>query len=273
MDAQKPPMISLTTDYGVQTQKIAGMRGAIFDVCPHAYVVDLMHGLPDFDLVVAARTMETAGSLPVGVHVCVVDPAIGVKRRALAILTGRGDVLVGPDNGILLPATRFLGGIRKIVEITNGRFTRQPVSPNFHGRDVFAPAAAHIANGVKLEEFGREVTASELAVAPYDEAVRKDGGLVATVIHVNKFGSVHFNVTREVARETGLVPGGKVIVEINGETAIVPFGEKFGDVLMGAEVMFYDDYGRIEVGVNQGSFAGRHRVRVGHIARLSKEGG
>lgn len=270
MESQKPPIITLTTDYGVQTQKIAAMRGVIFEICPRAYVIDLMHGLPDFDLVVAARTMETVGSMPVGIHVCVVDPGIGTKRRGIAILTGRGDVLVGPDNGILIPATRFLGGVRKAIEITNRRFMREPVSPNFHGRDIFAPASAHLANGVRLEELGNEVPAVELAWAPYEEAVKKDSGLEATVIHVNKFGSIHFNVRREAAREIGLAPGAKVKLDINGAVLELPFGEKFGDVMMGSEIMFHDDYGRIEVAVNQGSFAGRHHVRVGHTARITK---
>ena len=114
----KKPFITLTSDFGVQSQGIGIMEAVALGINPDAHVVHLMHGLPDFDLFYAARTMETINYLPVGFHVCVVDPGVGTKRKPIIIKTGRGDYLIGPDNGVLLPATRFLGGIKKVVEIT-----------------------------------------------------------------------------------------------------------------------------------------------------------
>ena len=113
------------------------MEGVATEVNPDAKVIHLMHGLPDFNLSYAARTMETLNYFPKGYHVCVVDPGVGTERRGIIIEVVRGDYLVGPDNGVLIPGTRFLGGIKKVVEITNEKYMRKPVSPIFHGRDVF----------------------------------------------------------------------------------------------------------------------------------------
>jgi len=128
----KKPIITLTSDFGVQSQGVGIMEGVALEINPEAHVIHLMHGLPDFNLFYAARIMETINYMPVGFHVCVVDPGVGTKRKPIIIETKRGDFLIGPDNGVLIPATRFLGGIKKIVEITNEKYMRQPVSPIFH---------------------------------------------------------------------------------------------------------------------------------------------
>src|SRR3989344_1851667 len=125
------PLITLTSDFGVQTQGVGAMEAVALGICPEANVVHLMHGLPDFDIIAGSRTMETIAFLPIGIHVCVVDPGVGTKRKAIMI-----------------------GGYEKVFEITNPKYMRQPVSPIFHGRDVFTPAAAHLANGIPIKEFG-----------------------------------------------------------------------------------------------------------------------
>ena len=166
--------ITLTSDFGVQSQGIGIMEGVALEINPDAKVIHLMHGLPDFDLNYAARTMETVKYLPIGYHVCVVDPGVGTKRKPIIVETKRGDFLIGPDNGVLLPATRFLGGIKKAVEITNKKYMKHPVSPIFHGRDIFTPAAAYLSKGVKMEAFGKKVSTKHLVKAPYEEAVVKN---------------------------------------------------------------------------------------------------
>lgn len=116
-----------------------------------------MHGINAFDVVSAARTMETVFFMPVGIHVCVVDPGVGTQRKGLIIKVKRGDFFVGPDNGCLMSAARGLGGVEKVVQITNAKYMRQPVSPIFHGRDVFAPVVAHLSLGVEMEKFGLKI--------------------------------------------------------------------------------------------------------------------
>ena len=156
-------LITLTSDFGVQTQGVGTMEVIARSIAPEAHVVHLMHGLPEFDILSAARTMETVRFLPSGVHVCVCDPGVGTARRGVAIEVARGDFFVGPDNGIFSSACRLLGGVKRVCQLTNDEFHRKPVSPIFHGRDIFAPVAAHLATGVAIERVGPAVDPKSLA--------------------------------------------------------------------------------------------------------------
>jgi len=259
----KRPLITLTSDFGVQSQGVGIMEGAALRISPEANVIHLMHGLPDFNLFYAARTMETTSYLPVGYHICVVDPGVGTKRKPIIIHVGRGDFLIGPDNGVLLPATRFLGGIKKIVEITNEKYMRKPVSPIFHGRDIFTPAAAYLSKGVKIEEFGREITPEKLVKAPYEEAVIKGNKIYAKVISINKFGSLHLNIAHGAWDRLNLELKDAVSLYFSGNAVNLPFAATFGDAAIGNPLIMKDDYGRIEIALNQGSFAKKYDVKIG----------
>ena len=259
----KNPLITLTSDFGVQSQGVGIMEAVALEINPDARVIHLMHGLPDFDLFYAARTMETANYLPVGFHVCVVDPGVGTKRKPIIIETGRGDCLVGPDNGVLIPATRFLGGIKKAVEITNEKYMRKPVSPVFHGRDIFTPAAAYLSKGVKIGDFGRKISANDLAEAPYGEAELRENKINAKIISINKFGSLHLNIMHDAWNSLNLKIRDNVNLRFNNNSIRVPFASTFGDVGKGKPLIFKDDYGRIEIALNQGSFAKKHNAKIG----------
>ena len=259
----RKPLITLTSDFGVQTQGIGIMEAVALEINPDARVIHLMHGLPDFNLFYAARTMETVNYIPVGYHVCVVDPGVGTKRKSIIIKTGRGDYLIGPDNGVLIPATRFLKGIKKAVEITNERYMRKPVSPVFHGRDIFTPAAAYLSKGVKIEEFGKELNIKNLAKAPYEEAFVKNNEIKAKVISVNKFGSLHLNITHSIWDKFGVRLGNNVNIILKNRIIKIPFFTTFGEVEKGQPLIFKDDYGRIEIAINQGSFIKKYPVNVG----------
>lgn len=264
------PLISLTTDFGVQSQGVGLMEGVVFSIAPEAKVIHLMHGLPPFDIVAAGRTLETVRYLPVGHHVCVCDPGVGTPRRALACEVERGDRLIGPDNGVLLPAARVLGGIRVVREITNSAYMRHQVSPIFHGRDIFAPAAAHLHTGIPIEELGPAVPREDLVAAPYEEAtVAGDRSLTVTAIQVNRFGSVHLNVLHEEWDRMALAPGDLVDVLLpDGSSVALPVARTFGDVEPSAALILKDDYGRVEIAKNLASFVEDHPVRVGDTLRL-----
>lgn len=271
----KHPFITLTSDFGVQSQGVGIMEAVAREISPDAHIIHLMHGLPDFDITSAARTMETLNDVPVGFHVCVVDPGVGTKQKAIIIETGRGDFLIGPDNGVLIPATRFLGGIKKTVEITNETYMKHPVSPIFHGRSIFAPAAAHLSVGVSINEFGKEVKADQLAEAPYEEAVVENNAIKAQVIHINKYGSLHLNIQHAAwdAFSTGKKQTGKkqhVTLAFGKQSLTVPVGETFGDVEEGKPLILKDDYGRVEVAINMGNFAEAHKIRVGDTCVITK---
>lgn len=259
----KKPLITLTSDFGAQSQGVGIMEAVALEINPEAYVIHLMHGLPDFNLFYAARTIETASYMPVGCHVCVVDPGVGTKRKPIIIQTARGDYLVGPDNGVLIPATRFLGGIKKAVEILNKKYMRHPISPVFHGRDIFAPAAAYLSKGVKIEEFGKEINSKELAKAPYEEAEIKGSEIMAKIISINKFGSLHLNITHNAWDKFKVKVNDKVSLRFHKNSVDMPLGITFGDVGREKPLIFKDDYGRVEVALNQDSFAKKYNVKIG----------
>ncbi len=259
----KQPLITLTSDFGVQSQGVGIMEAVAIELNPNAKVIHLMHGLPDFNLFYAARVIETLNYVPVGFHVCVVDPGVGTKRKPIIIKVGRGDYLIGPDNGVLIPATRFLGGIKRVVEITNEKYMRKPVSPIFHGRDIFTPAAAYLSKGVKMEEFGKELEPETLTKAPYEEAEVRGNEMHAKIISINKFGSLHLNITHGAWDEFDVKPRDSVTLYFKNESLETPFVTTFGDVEKGEDLIMKDDYGRIEVALNQDSFAKKYGVNIG----------
>ncbi len=266
----KKPIISLTSDFGVQSQGIGIMEGAIIDISPNAYVIHLMHGLPDFNTTAASRTMETVKSLPVGYHVCVVDPGVGTKRRAIIIKAKRGDYLIGPDNGVLNLAANLLGGCKKVVEITNPKYMRQPVSPIFHGKSVFCPAAAYLSKGIAIEKFGKKLRFEDLVKPPYEEACMKGDSIEAKVIHVNKYGSLNLNILQSMWDKFGVKKSQAVIFNIWGKRVKLPFVETFGDVPESTPLILKDSYGRIEVAINMGNFSKMYGANVGDVCLINK---
>ncbi|MBC8494896.1 SAM-dependent chlorinase/fluorinase [archaeon] len=262
------PLVTLTSDFGIQTQGCGIMKAVVLEINPNANVVHLMHGLPDFDISTAARTMETVSTIQVGFHVCVVDPGVGTRRKGIAIKTKRGDYLIGPDNGVLIPATNILGGCEKVVELSNPKYMKHPVSPIFHGRDVFSPAAGHLSVGVPVEEFGEELKFEDLVRAPYEEAIVKKDQLEAKVIHINKFGSLHLNVLASAWDQFGVAK--KVSLKFQNTEIEVPFVKTFGKVPKNNSLIMEDDYGRIEVAINMGSFAETYHVSAGDKCLIKK---
>ncbi len=257
------PIITLTTDFGVQSQGISSMEGTIAKIAPDARVIHLMHGLPDFDIRSGARTMEALYYMPIGYHVCVVDPGVGTSRKPIIIELKRGDYLIGPDNGVLIPAVGFLGGFKKIVEITNSQFMLLPLSPIFHGRHIFAPAAAYLSIGIPIEKFGPTLNFNQLVPAPYQEAVIKNGKIEAEVIHINKFGSIILNILHSTWDKFYIKHRQTVKVTAEGQTITMAFVETFGQVKAGQSLILKDDFGRMEVAINLGNFTKKYKTKVG----------
>ena len=144
------PLITLLSDFGLDDAYLGQMKGAILAVAPAVTLVDLTHAVPPQDVFAGAFLLWTAlEPFPAGtIHLAVVDPGVGSERRAVALRAQRGDVFVGPDNGLLWPAVERLGGCGQAIELNEPRFWRTNVSSTFHGRDLFGPVAGHLANGV-----------------------------------------------------------------------------------------------------------------------------
>jgi S-adenosylmethionine hydrolase len=206
--------------------------------------------------------------MPVGVHVAVVDPQVGTERRAVAIRCGDGNVLVGPDNGVLSLAAGAADGAVEAVDISRSRHRLEPVSATFHGRDVFAPVAAAIAGGEALAEAGDPVAVDELAVLELPRPEHSGDTLVAHALLVDVYGNVTLDVRHEDLPSTGLALGHAVEVETRGRATPATFTGTFADVPAG-ELLLYEDASRtLALAVNRGDAAATLGVSVDDEVRL-----
>ncbi len=233
-------------------------------------MIDITHGIPPQDVLQGALVLaNTLPYMPVGVHVAVVDPGVGGDRKPVALHGGDGRFYVGPDNGLLLVAAERLGGVDEVVEIADERFMLQPVSRTFHGRDVFSPAAAHLATGVALAELGPPLDSGELARLEVPEAQVGAARIRATALYVDRFGNVQLNVTSHQLEQVGIVPGSKVEVEVRFERYFAVAARTFADVRPGDIVLYEDAYRNIALAINRGNAAHMFATRVGQEVRLS----
>ena len=190
--------------------------------------------------------------MPAGVHVAVVDPEVGGQRRAVALRTADEDrILVGPDNGLLLPAAQRFGGVAEAVEVSRSKHRLEPVSATFHGRDLFAPVAAQLAAGAELAEAGEPIEPDSLVELSMPQASSEDGQLVAHAVAFDRFGNVMLDVEHDSVADSGLRLGFPVVV--NDESA--HYATTFADVPAGALLLYEDAYRWLALAVNRGSAA------------------
>jgi S-adenosylmethionine hydrolase len=206
--------------------------------------------------------------MPVGVHLAVVDPGVGGSRRPLALRGGDGRLYVGPDNGLLLVATERLGGVEEAVELTETAYRLDPVAATFHGRDIFAPAAAHLAAGVPLGSLGPAVDPGTLVRVTLPEARVEDGRVQATVIVVDRFGNLRLNVTAADLREAMIELGDVVEVEVDGRHYAALVARTFADVDLGNLILYADSSRSVSLAINRGSAARHLAVVTGQSVAL-----
>jgi S-adenosylmethionine hydrolase len=249
MPERPPATITFLSDYGPGDEYVGVVHGVIATIAPQARIIDLGHGVPPQDVRTGSRRLARAVPYtPAGIHIAVVDPGVGTHRRAVAVRTP-GRIFVGPDNGLLFPAADQAVEAR---EITHSPYRLEPVSATFHGRDIFAPVAAQLANGEPLERAGAELDPAALVRLP---ALTPAGGIVH-VVEVDGFGNLITD---------GVLPAGDR-VRIGGHD--VRIGRTFGDVPVGSLVLYTDAAGDLALAVNGGSAAARLDVRAGDELRL-----
>jgi S-adenosylmethionine hydrolase len=207
--------------------------------------------------------------MPAGVHLAVVDPGVGGERKPVALRGREGRVFVGPDNGLLLVAAERLGGVEEAVELANEKYMLHPVSATFHGRDIFSPAAAHIASGVPIGEFGPALPAEDLARLELPRPEIGSRRVRATVLYVDRFGNVQLNLTSADLEEVGIVPGTTVEVEAGFERYYAVAARTFAEVRRGDIVLYEDAYRNVALAINQGNAAAMFSTTVGEELRLS----
>lgn len=245
--------ISFLTDYGTTDESVGVVKSVIRSIAPDVCVLDITHDVPPFDVRTGSITLvRSANYLVPGIVLAVVDPGVGTSRRAIAVEVGDGEsVLIGPDNGLLAPVVNHVGGARRVVELTNPTFQLEAPGATFAGRDVFAPAAAHLCNGLEFEALGNRIDPDELIPAVIPFSAEKDGVLSGDVLYVDHYGNVHTNVSPDQLTSFG----GKVAFATASKSAVVPVVRTFGDVRESDPALLIDDVGLISIVVNQGSAA------------------
>jgi S-adenosyl-L-methionine hydrolase (adenosine-forming) len=256
--------ITFLSDFGLVDDFVGTCHAVMKRIAPDAQIIDLTHGIqPQAVLQGALVLANTLPYAPVGVHLAIVDPGVGGGRRALALETGEGRRFVGPDNGLLVPAAERLGGIVAAHELTNAQYALTPVSATFHGRDVFSPAAAHLALGVPLAELGPPIDPEALVRLDVPRSEVADGRVWATCLYVDRFGNMQLNLAREQLEELGIVPGRRVRVTVGGAPDEAVAARTFADAERGGLVLYEDSYRNVSLAVSRGNAAERFGAAAG----------
>jgi S-adenosylmethionine hydrolase len=255
--AQRFGTISFMSDYGTSDEFVGVVKSVIRSIAPDVVVVDITHDVPPYDAKAGSLTLaRSAQYLCPGVVLAIVDPGVGTDRRAVAIEVGDGQsYLIGPDNGLLAPAVAMVGGATAAVELTNPEYQLEAPGPTFAGRDVFAPAAAHLCSGVPLERLGGSVAVDSLTPGLVPLSREEDGALVGEVLWVDRYGNCQVNIDPE---EIADWDDDRVQLRWSGPRSGVRTARRvhaFDDLRRGQVGLVVDSYGLLAVAVARGSAA------------------
>jgi len=262
--------ITFLSDYGTDDEFVGVVHSVLRSLAPHAHVVDLTHGVPPHDVRAGALTLaRSVQYVAPGVVLAIVDPGVGTARRGVAIevLDGQA-VFVGPDNGLLAPAVAMVGGAGRAVSLTNDEHHLPAPGPTFAGRDVFAPVAAHLANGVPFDELGEAVDPSSLLPGVVPLTRQEDDRLVAEVLWVDRYGNCQLNVDPDEVE--GL--GERILLRWKGSTRTGVRSQTYGDIPGGQVGLVVDSYGLLSVCVDRSSAADELGLAAGDEVTLEAGG-
>jgi S-adenosylmethionine hydrolase len=249
--------ITFLSDYGYADEFAGVCRAVIARIAPDAQLIDLTHGLQRH--AVRQGAIVLANSLPftpAGIHLAIVDPGVGTERRPVAVKVADEDrILVGPDNGVLALATQRLGGPTRAVDLSTSSFRLEPVTATFHGRELFAPVAAHLANGAGLDDAGEPIEISELTTLELPTPRVYQDRVVAHVVYVDGFGNTALNVGHDELASTFLKLGHRAVLDTGKARITVPFGRAFADVGPGQGILYEDSSRKLALAVNRDSAA------------------
>lgn len=264
------PVITFLSDYGHEDDFVGVCHGVIASICPEARVIDITHGLPRHDVLAGAIVLRnTLPYMPAGVHLAVVDPDVGAERRAVALRLAGDRFLVGPDNGLLSLAAQSGEGIVEAADIGSSDFRLAPMAATFHGRDIFAPVAAHLATGASLADAGTPLDPAQLVCVTLPSPRREGDELVAHVIYVDHFGNVQLDVRHEDLADSGLKLGHRLALSTGSQTVTAPFARTFADARAGEVLVYEDSYRTLAVAVSWGDAAARLGLSPGDELRIT----
>ena len=261
--------ITFLTDFGLEDDFVGTCRGVMKRIAPDVQIIDITHGIAPRQVLPGALTLaNTLPYMPQGVHLAVVDPGVGGARRALALRDGEGRIHVGPDNGLLVPAAEKLGGIKEAHELTNPSYALESVSRTFHGRDLFSPAAAHLARGVAIGELGPPIDPQALVRIDVPEPEVGQNRIRTTVLYVDHFGNIELNLTREQLEGADVHPGVTVELELALERYYATAARTFADAGPGDIILYEDAYKNVAIAISGGSAAEMFGVGAGEEVRI-----
>ncbi|HET7857528.1 MAG TPA: SAM-dependent chlorinase/fluorinase [Gaiellaceae bacterium] len=265
--------ITFLTDFGLEDDFVGTCHGVIKRIAPEVEIIDITHGIsPQSVLQGALVLVNTLPFLPEGVHLAVVDPGVGSGRRALALRGPDSRLFVGPDNGLLVPAAEALGGIEAAHEISNREYALEPISSTFHGRDVFAPAAAHLAQGLDIAELGPSVAPDSLVRLELPKPDVSERRIRATCLYVDRFGNIQLNLKRGDLERFGLELGHQVELERLGDRYYAHAARTFADARPGEVILYVDAYENVALAISGGNAAHTFNVRTGDEIRIRPAG-
>lgn len=263
-------VITFLTDFGLQDDFVGTCHGVIAGIAPDARVIDITHGIPPQAVLQGAVVLRsTMQYMPIGVHLAVVDPDVGGNRHAVAVRTRDGRTFVGPDNGLLMLAADAVE-VEAAHELADPRYRLPDVSLTFHARDVFAPAAAHLANGVAVSELGPALDpASLVRVGVPDPHVGRTQ-IGATVLSIDRFGNVATNVRRDDVDALGVGDGDRVEIRLTVDRYYAIVAGTFADAPPGELILFEDSYGFVTLAISRGDAARLTGVSSGDEIRIAR---
>jgi S-adenosyl-L-methionine hydrolase (adenosine-forming) len=249
-------MITLTSDFGLRDPYVAEMKGVILTLNPNATIIDITHEVEKFNIRMGAFMLASAAPcFPKGtVHLAVVDPGVGTERRAILVQTKQG-FFVGPDNGVLMLAAKKQG-VEHIHELFNPKFMLPKVSATFHGRDIFAPAAAYLNIGTKPSEFGPEV--ADGVVPEFANVKRKAGSLIGEILHIDGFGNIVTNISHKEIEQAKTVN-----IKLHKLSLNVTFGKTYAQTPPREAIALIGSHGFLEIALNQDSASEKFHATVG----------
>ena len=265
-----PAFVSFLSDYGLADEFVGVCKAVILRGAPTARIIDITHEIPPHDVRAGALTLARAAQyLPAGVVLAVVDPGVGTGRRAVAAEVASG-CLVGPDNGLLAPAVAMLGGALRVVSLTNPDYHLEAPGPTFAGRDVFAPAAAHLASGGDLAALGDLVDPLSLVPGLVPLPREDDTSIVAEVLWVDRFGNVQLNVDPDQLLARGIRPGDQVDLRTGADRRVARWVATYGDAKPMELAVVVDSYGLVSLAYDRSPAAEALGLRTGSAVTLAR---
>jgi len=256
-------VVTFLSDFGLQDDFVGTCHGVVLRIAPEARIIDITHGIPPRAVLQGALVLaNTVPYMPEGVHLAVVDPGVGGYRRALVVRDADGRTYVGPDNGLLLPAADR-AGIVSAHELANPAYALASISRTFHGRDLFAPAAAHLARGVEPGELGPPIDPGALVRLELPVATFDDGVVHATTLYLDSFGNIALNLTRDDLDSFGVVPGTRLELELGGQRYFAVAARTFADARAGDVILYEDSYRNMSIAISSGNAAAMLRAVIG----------